>query len=199
MSTERYESFNHIFRLCSIHSNRQAPSRDIARSFAAFDRCRHILMGGSWWDPTHGRALSAGPGVRHFLERNPFFADLLGIGMKPAPVPGSFIPVPANKATKKRKATLLASLVPDLLPFEASIVNQAEHWYFAKSIITQNGDRAAPGAHIVCIFEQVCSGPPLQASEVADLIDHSCRGDTLRNCNTYSSPLTQPPDSLNRS
>ncbi|KZT31576.1 hypothetical protein SISSUDRAFT_963645, partial [Sistotremastrum suecicum HHB10207 ss-3] len=50
LSTERYEAFNHIFRLCSIHSNRQAPSRDICHSFAGFERCRHLLMGGFWWD-----------------------------------------------------------------------------------------------------------------------------------------------------
>ncbi|KAI0689246.1 hypothetical protein C8T65DRAFT_731047 [Cerioporus squamosus] len=54
-STERYESFNHIFRLCSIHSNRQAPSRDIANAFAHQERCRHVLTGGYWLDKSSQR------------------------------------------------------------------------------------------------------------------------------------------------
>ncbi|KIL54693.1 hypothetical protein M378DRAFT_41494, partial [Amanita muscaria Koide BX008] len=49
-STERYESFNHVFRLCSIHSNRKAPSRDICRAFALQDTVKHIVTGGYWYD-----------------------------------------------------------------------------------------------------------------------------------------------------
>ncbi|KZT58019.1 hypothetical protein CALCODRAFT_414151, partial [Calocera cornea HHB12733] len=45
-STERYEAFNTVFRQCSVLSNRQSPSRDIARLFAQFDRVRHIMRGG---------------------------------------------------------------------------------------------------------------------------------------------------------
>jgi hypothetical protein len=47
-STEIFECFNAIFRLCSILSNHQAPSRDIARKFASMDRLKHILSGGFW-------------------------------------------------------------------------------------------------------------------------------------------------------
>ncbi|KZT50729.1 hypothetical protein CALCODRAFT_406879, partial [Calocera cornea HHB12733] len=51
-STERYEAFNGVFRRCSVLSNRQAPSRDIAHTFAHFDRIQHITSGGFWKDPT---------------------------------------------------------------------------------------------------------------------------------------------------
>lgn len=45
-ATENFESFNAVIRTHSIHSNRQAPSRDIARGMAQFNRVRHILSGG---------------------------------------------------------------------------------------------------------------------------------------------------------
>ncbi len=45
-ATEAFESFNAVIRAKSIHSNRQAPSRDIARAFAQGNRIRHLLAGG---------------------------------------------------------------------------------------------------------------------------------------------------------
>lgn len=45
-ATEAFESFNAIIRAKSVHSNRHAPSRDIARSFAQGNRIRHLLSGG---------------------------------------------------------------------------------------------------------------------------------------------------------
>ena len=47
-STEIFECFNAIFRLCSILSNHQAPSRDISVKFTSMDRVKHILSGGYW-------------------------------------------------------------------------------------------------------------------------------------------------------
>ncbi|KAJ8583172.1 hypothetical protein M405DRAFT_717993, partial [Rhizopogon salebrosus TDB-379] len=49
-STERYESFNHVFRLTCIYSNRQAPSRDSCRIFAHQDIVKHVATGGFWYD-----------------------------------------------------------------------------------------------------------------------------------------------------
>lgn len=45
-ATEAFESFNAVIRAKSVHSNRQAPSRDIARAFAQGNRIRHLLSGG---------------------------------------------------------------------------------------------------------------------------------------------------------
>ncbi|KAI0825275.1 hypothetical protein BC628DRAFT_1320341 [Trametes gibbosa] len=45
-ATEGFESFNAIIRGKSIHSNHQAPSRDIAHGFARANRIRHLLSGG---------------------------------------------------------------------------------------------------------------------------------------------------------
>lgn len=44
-ATEVFESFNAVIRNKSIHSNRQAPSHDIAVAFAQCNRVRHLLSG----------------------------------------------------------------------------------------------------------------------------------------------------------
>jgi len=59
-ATEAFESFNAVIRAKSVHSNRQAPSRDIGLAFAQGNRIRHLLSGGyfipvdsSFPSPTH--------------------------------------------------------------------------------------------------------------------------------------------------
>ncbi|EJD48321.1 hypothetical protein AURDEDRAFT_61105 [Auricularia subglabra TFB-10046 SS5] len=56
-ATEGFESFNAVIRSKSLHSNRQAPSRDIALAFAQGDRVRHLLSGGFFlWRPRNVQA-----------------------------------------------------------------------------------------------------------------------------------------------
>ncbi|KAL1662140.1 hypothetical protein GGF50DRAFT_59618 [Schizophyllum commune] len=45
-ATEGFESFNAVIRAASVHSNRHAPSRDIAAQMARRNRVRHLLSGG---------------------------------------------------------------------------------------------------------------------------------------------------------
>ena len=47
-ATEAFKSFNTIIHAKSVHSNRHAPSRDIARAFAQGNHIRHLLSGGSF-------------------------------------------------------------------------------------------------------------------------------------------------------
>lgn len=47
-ATEKMESFNHFLRDASSFTNRQAPSRDLARRFANAHALRHIVSGGYW-------------------------------------------------------------------------------------------------------------------------------------------------------
>ncbi|KAL0577207.1 hypothetical protein V5O48_004773 [Marasmius crinis-equi] len=47
-ATESFESYNAVIRCKSTHSNRQAPSRDIAFAFAQGNRIRHFLSGGKF-------------------------------------------------------------------------------------------------------------------------------------------------------
>jgi hypothetical protein len=76
--TERYESFNSVFRECSILSNRLAPSCDIAAKFAKFDRIRHIALGGHWLNPTTKTWRTAGAHVLTLSQTSPFLTKVLG-------------------------------------------------------------------------------------------------------------------------
>ncbi|KAJ4477736.1 hypothetical protein C8J55DRAFT_430734, partial [Lentinula edodes] len=51
-ATEGFESFNAVIRDHSVHSNHQAPSRDIGRGFAHCSRIRHLLHGGLFFSPS---------------------------------------------------------------------------------------------------------------------------------------------------
>ncbi|KAJ8086260.1 hypothetical protein PM082_005083 [Marasmius tenuissimus] len=78
-STERYKSFNHVFRLTCIHSNRQAPSRDSCKAFASQDITKHIVTGGSWIDRTTGEWAHAGQKVLAYMRDDKHFRKLLAI------------------------------------------------------------------------------------------------------------------------
>ncbi|KAG8725629.1 hypothetical protein FRC09_000016 [Ceratobasidium sp. 395] len=45
-ATETFEGYNFVIRLRSVHSNRQAPSADIAASFSLMHAIRHLVSGG---------------------------------------------------------------------------------------------------------------------------------------------------------
>jgi hypothetical protein len=75
-STEVFECFNAIFCLCSVLSNHQAPSRDIARKFISMDRVKHMLSGRYWRE--HEAWVQAGEKVRSLLHTEPFIQRHLG-------------------------------------------------------------------------------------------------------------------------
>ncbi|KAI0272446.1 hypothetical protein BC834DRAFT_794681, partial [Gloeopeniophorella convolvens] len=79
-ATEGFESFNHVIRLRSIHSNRQAPSKDIGRAMNFMHATRHLVSGGVVFEKegdTSSRR-RAGPGVLE-LANDEEFSRFLGI------------------------------------------------------------------------------------------------------------------------
>ena len=87
-STERYESFNHVFRLASIFSNRQAPSRDACNTFAAQDIIKHIATGGYWFDSSAKKWVCAGSAIRAYIQVHPEQSRLLGLPDNSRKTPG---------------------------------------------------------------------------------------------------------------
>ncbi|KAJ7321947.1 hypothetical protein DFH08DRAFT_1030633, partial [Mycena albidolilacea] len=77
--TELYESYNTVFRHCSILSNHLAPSRDIARQLADQEGLKHRLTGGWWYSAGDEKQWQrAGSGVRKFLSDHPLLQKSLG-------------------------------------------------------------------------------------------------------------------------
>ncbi|EUC62448.1 hypothetical protein RSOL_420510, partial [Rhizoctonia solani AG-3 Rhs1AP] len=76
-STERFESFHGVFRAGSVHSNRRAPSRDIAEYFVGLDRLKHICSGGYWREGSSW--VRASSFVREFMTKRNEFQTLLGL------------------------------------------------------------------------------------------------------------------------
>ncbi|KAK7472847.1 hypothetical protein VKT23_000954 [Stygiomarasmius scandens] len=68
-STEIFECFNAVFRMSSVLSNHQAPSRDIAQKNSDMTQVKHILTGGLWNE--NGHLKSAGKDVVAMLHCNP--------------------------------------------------------------------------------------------------------------------------------
>ena len=86
-STEVFESFNAIFQQCSILSNRQAPSRDIAIQFGKQEGFKHRVTGG-WWQAKNGDWVQVGPGIKTFVSNNLEILENVGLSSKTPDVPG---------------------------------------------------------------------------------------------------------------
>ncbi|KAJ7230962.1 hypothetical protein B0H12DRAFT_1029729 [Mycena haematopus] len=143
-ATEIYESHNAVFRLCSVFSNRLAPSRDIAVKFASMDRVKHFLSGGYWWDPVSERWAQAGGGVQQILLTDPVFQRHLGWTAPPKIDPGFVKAMPAKKMPPGKWSETKASAhwTTNAPPSPES------HWRMGQAVTAQSGDKAVVGSWI---------------------------------------------------
>ncbi|KAJ7197464.1 hypothetical protein GGX14DRAFT_374923, partial [Mycena pura] len=77
-STEVFEAYNAVFRMCSINSNHIAPSRDIAQKFTSMDRVKHLLCGGFWWNAPSKSWSQARSAVLRVIVDDPVLQRHLG-------------------------------------------------------------------------------------------------------------------------
>ena len=86
-STEVFEAFNAVFRQCSILSNRQAPSRDIAMQFGKQEGFKHRVVGG-WWKTSDRDWVQVRPGVKRFVVNNLEILENVGLSSMTPDEPG---------------------------------------------------------------------------------------------------------------
>ncbi|KAG8703439.1 hypothetical protein FRC08_002841 [Ceratobasidium sp. 394] len=101
-STERFESFNGVFRAASTFSNRQAPSRDIARRFGDLDRVKHISSGGYWYEGDSWTCAS--DKLLNFASTNKIFSQLIGMPNETVATPGSVVLLPKTSVKERIRA-----------------------------------------------------------------------------------------------
>ncbi|KAG1855245.1 hypothetical protein F4604DRAFT_2042442 [Suillus subluteus] len=174
--TERYESFNHVFRLSCIYSNRQALSRDTCKTFARQDIMKHITTGGYWYDPTVRKWVRGGEMILGYFDEHPEQARLLGI-----PNSGCSVPISgsgkiettltaAGKTARKdavpwkttRCARILRTDRPDVIhhPGKSVVTRQGEHAHLDSRVIFRHpadgkvftfADTLHPSLHLPCL------------------------------------------------
>ncbi|KAI0670253.1 hypothetical protein C8Q78DRAFT_975449 [Trametes maxima] len=147
-ATEAFESFNAVIRAKSVHSNRQAPSRDIARSFAQGNRIRHLLSGGYFRslpvttpDPEASGDTDL-DGTSTAVQRTPFSfvpSEWTTVGHGPRSLVShpNTISDYLGLAQKSQMPTALAQHYSGML------------FQTGNEVLLQNGDRCRPGDHII--------------------------------------------------
>jgi hypothetical protein len=178
-STEVFECFNAIFRLCSVLSNHQAPSRDIAAKFADLDRVKHILSGGYWLE--NGAWIRAGKDVHRILRQTPIIQKHLGWAPPPAWTPGLIKP-----AAQKKQVVLKAdeTMLADALNPTGTPINPHTQWTKASYVSTVSGDRCKVGSWTVFETNKVTVLDPLSSCSV--LINILYLGTNDWTCNSHS-------------
>lgn len=151
-STERFESFNHVFRLSAIFSNRQAPSRDTCHMFARQDDVKHVVTGGFWLDPNIQRWVQAGASVQSYMNDHLEQRRLMGIPDLLPKQPGA-TNLPARVVNGKRE------IIPPVQwqTTEAGKQSQSdvhqiqatELFYQVGSVVTVDGDKVCPGGYTI--------------------------------------------------
>ncbi|KAJ7483006.1 hypothetical protein B0H11DRAFT_1862828 [Mycena galericulata] len=137
-STEVFECFNAIFRLCSVLSNHQAPSRDIAAKFADLDRVKHILSGGYWFQDAAW--IRAGKDVHRILRNTPIIQRHLGWAPPPFYTSGLVRAISQKKQQKAtgltaEEALILGSANPCSIPLDTAVP-----WINAENVTACSGD-----------------------------------------------------------
>jgi hypothetical protein len=159
-STEIFECFNAIFRLCSILSNHQAPSRDIARKFASMDRLKHILSGGFW--KQDNAWVQAASNVREVLQTMPINQRHLGwtppqkiiVGMFPlhnTVTCSEFVfrrPGTMHFASKQKSPPIQWKETQSASSSNAPASCHSVHWRCALSVTSQSGDVCSEGSWV---------------------------------------------------
>ncbi|KAH6868945.1 hypothetical protein BKA70DRAFT_1491597 [Coprinopsis sp. MPI-PUGE-AT-0042] len=137
-STEVFECWNAIFRLCSILSNHLAPSKDIAAAMAEMETFKHVVSGG-WWKVPGGQYVQAGRAV-HALFKNAEVQRRIGWSAPSDLKPGAFKRRSWRKQETKTAGELNLSGILESPPEKA--------WSHCQYIVARSGDICAEGSWV---------------------------------------------------
>ncbi|KAF8579127.1 hypothetical protein K439DRAFT_1648550 [Ramaria rubella] len=132
--TEVFECFNHIFCMCSVLSNHQAPGRDIAQKCVSMERVKHIASGG-FWKGKHGEYMQASVRVQEIIKRHPIIQSHLGWVVMGEVMPGTAMKTPKSK---QKMVLWSESCMPHCVlaknyPHESA-------WMLSTSVTSSSGD-----------------------------------------------------------
>ncbi|EKM74296.1 hypothetical protein AGABI1DRAFT_103438 [Agaricus bisporus var. burnettii JB137-S8] len=144
--TENYESYNSVFRACSVLSNHLSPSRDIAHQLSRQETAKHILSGGSWFSHSSNGWVEPGFGVQRLIEANPHLRRLHGWpGSSRHTVLNPKVKTHAGKweykALRWTETSGVKAVNPD--PEWESLM-----WYPCKKLISQYSDACGVGSWV---------------------------------------------------
>ncbi|KAJ7724641.1 hypothetical protein B0H16DRAFT_1736581 [Mycena metata] len=147
VATEIFESFNGVFRLCSVLSNHLAPSRDIAIQLGDQEGLKHRLTGGWWRVSEDEKWERAGSGVRQFLSDHPTLQKLLGWA-EPNPMkPGEFKLVSAKRGEGPR-ATVALKLTSAVRAVNYGLYDADSAWNKCSWVISESLDECSLGSWV---------------------------------------------------
>ncbi|TFK22439.1 hypothetical protein FA15DRAFT_657497 [Coprinopsis marcescibilis] len=138
-STEVFECWNAVFRICSILSNHLSPSKDISATLAEMERFKHIISSG-WWKDKDGEYIQAGKGVRALFANNKDVQRRLGWSSGSEPQPGS---IKLCSLPNLRPVTSVSLGLDGILGS-----NPTDEWVHCKHIVSQSGDICCPNAWV---------------------------------------------------
>ncbi|OBZ67227.1 hypothetical protein A0H81_13040 [Grifola frondosa] len=169
-STEVFECWNAVFRLCSILSNHQSPSRDIAVTLADMERFKHQASGG-WWKNENGEYVQAGHSIRSLFQKNRELQRCLGWAAHSTLKPGGI----KLKPNGKRDASTLEVALDHLStnPDDHRHCNEVGGtWYHCKYLISRSHDICKPNSWV--FFHQAeC---PIQVGHIAKILSPTITG-----------------------
>ncbi|EJD34914.1 hypothetical protein AURDEDRAFT_75744, partial [Auricularia subglabra TFB-10046 SS5] len=154
-ATEIFECFNAIFRMCSVLSNHQAPSRDIAISLANMDRMKHMISGGYWKEGDEWA--QASEDVRRVLQDHPLIQRHFGWAPPIIRTPARPYQLSDVDIARFRSTCTVTdnALLPDLSRFE---------WHDGVSVVSESGDVCKTSAWVVYNCEVRITGTLLSRS-----------------------------------
>jgi hypothetical protein len=187
-ATEAFESFNAVIRAKSVHSNRQAPSRDIAMAFAQGNRIRHLLSGGyflstdfhaTWKENPQSISVSdwctIGPGPAYLIATDITPSSYLGLRTSDKAQAGKLLNyyillqfshlhlIGQCKRDKGDPRQFPQTLTGVKLPgiFQSSAASARALYITNTSVNLLNGDDCVVGQHVIVQQQSGSAGQPL--------------------------------------